>query len=348
MESLINIENFLLLRETHTIIDVRTPDEYDKGHIPGARNLPLFDNEQRHKVGTLYKQEGKYPAILRGLDYVGPKMSDMVRQARRLSKDKPIILYCWRGGMRSESVRWLLNTAGLQSIRLQGGYKAYRQQGKELFLQKYKLIILGGKTGSGKTNILHEIKKLGKQVIDLEGIAHHKGSAFGTIGMPVQNQNEQFENNLIESFRSIDKNNPLWLEDESKNIGRNYIPDELFMQMRNSQVIFIEVPQEARIQNLLDDYSHVDNQEIANCLNKITKRLGGNNLKEALEALENNHLEKIAEITLKYYDKAYLMSLNTRPLSQIHKKTFDFGDANKIAKSLINTAQQTQNNLLLL
>jgi tRNA 2-selenouridine synthase len=331
----INTTEFATLRHTHTVIDVRTPLEFTKGHIPGAYNLPLFSNEERAKVGTLYKTEGKYPAILKGLDFVGPKMSELLRAANKLSNNKPIIVYCWRGGMRSDSISWLLQTGGIDVKKLVGGYKAFRREGKTILAQKYKLIILGGKTGSGKTKILHNLKSLGEQVIDLEDIAHHKGSAFGTIGMPSQTQNEQFENNLIDAFREMDIAKRLWLEDESKNIGRNYIPDALFLQMRNSPVLFIEVPHQLRIQNLISDYAQVQKETLQTCLEKITKRLGRNNLQEALEALEQNDFKTIAEVTLRYYDKAYMISSHKRDKQLINKITFHTTSFQEMADLLI-------------
>ena len=158
---------------------------YASGHIPGAHNIPLFTNEERAIIGTLYVQVGKDPAVERGLELVGPKLADFVRQARELSAGKPLFLYCWRGGMRSGSMAWLFRTAGFKTFLLKGGYKAYRRSFIDL-LDKYpwKIVVLGGPTGCGKTEILHRLQEKGQQVIDLEGLAHHKGSAFGALGEP--------------------------------------------------------------------------------------------------------------------------------------------------------------------
>ncbi|MDD2200294.1 MAG: tRNA 2-selenouridine(34) synthase MnmH [Bacteroidales bacterium] len=341
MSDLINVTEFLEIRNSNIVIDVRTPNEYILGHIPGAYNIPLFSNEERAEVGTLYKHEGKYPAILRGLDIVGPKMSEIVRNINRLkTENQNIIVYCWRGGMRSESIMWLLNTAGIKTLRLIGGYKAYRQYGKNILSRDYKIIILGGKTGTGKTRILYKLKELGEQVIDLEKKAHHKGSAFGIIGMPVQNYNEQFENNLIEDFLQINPEKRLWLEDESKNIGRNFIPDELYLQMKKSLVLFVETELDYRINYLLEDYAKVDKEVLKDSLLRIKKRLGNNNVIDAINALESNDFNQFAEIVLRYYDKAYINSLSKKPQEMVYKLNLNTSDLYSASKVLIDKADE--------
>lgn len=341
MSDLINVTEFLEIRNSNIVIDVRTPNEYILGHIPGAYNIPLFSNEERAEVGTLYKHEGKYPAILRGLDIVGPKMSEIVRNINRLkTENQNIIVYCWRGGMRSESIMWLLNTAGIKTLRLIGGYKAYRQYGKNILSRDYKITILGGKTGTGKTRILYKLKELGEQVIDLEKKAHHKGSAFGIIGMPVQNYNEQFENNLIEDFLQINPEKRLWLEDESKNIGRNFIPDELYSQMKKSPVLFVETKLDYRINYLLEDYAKVDKEVLKGSLLRIKKRLGNNNVIDAINALESNDFNQFAEIVLRYYDKAYINSLSKKPQEMVYKLNLNTSDLYSASKVLIDKADE--------
>lgn len=341
MSELLSITEFLNLRNSNIVIDVRTPSEFKLGHIPGAHNIPLFSDEERAEVGTLYKHDGKYPAILRGLDFVGPKMSEIVRNVNRLNtEEQKIIIYCWRGGMRSESVMWLLKTAGFNTMRLKGGYKAYRKYGKSILERKHKIIIIGGKTGTGKTRILNKLQEMGEQIIDLEFDAHHKGSAFGIIGMPAQDYNEQFENTLIEDFLKINSNRRLWIEDESKNIGRNYIPDELYLQMKNAPVLFLDTPHKCRINYLLKDYSAVSKEVLLNSLHKIEKRLGGKNLADATEALNNNDLQSFTEIVLKYYDKAYLNSLSKKPEHLVHRIKVNTAEIETTAQILIKESEQ--------
>ena len=265
------------------IIDVRSPAEFAQAHIPGAVNLPLFDNDERAKVGTIYKKQNKDKAILAGLDIVGPKMAKFVVKAKKIAKNNKILIHCWRGGMRSGSMAWLFKTAGLNIEILEGGYKAYRQFIKKEFAKEANITILSGSTGSGKTDILIELVKLGEQIIDLEGIAHHKGSAFGAIGEKKQHSTEQFENNLYKAWAKLDLTKRIWVEDESKAIGLNHIPDEVFLQMRKAPVIKINVPKEVRIKRLVKDYTYADKEILIYHLNRIQKRLGPNETKLAIK-----------------------------------------------------------------
>jgi tRNA 2-selenouridine synthase len=173
----LSVEEFLEKAQSLPIVDVRSPGEYDHAHIPGAVSIPLFDNDERALVGTKYKNAGKDSAVLLGLDLVGPKLAGFVKQSKKLNpQHKEVLVHCWRGGMRSGSFAWLLDTAGLTASTLVGGYKAYRNAVLSAFAEPRNLIILGGKTGSGKTDILKELARQGEQIIDLEGLAHHKGS----------------------------------------------------------------------------------------------------------------------------------------------------------------------------
>jgi tRNA 2-selenouridine synthase len=219
----INIEQFLELAKTRPVIDVRSPAEYNHAHIPGAYSLPLFTNEERAAVGTAYKQESREKAIKIGLDYFGPKMRKMVEEVEGLignwrqaisnknqvekSNNLPIanciLVYCWRGGMRSGAVAWLLDVYGFKVYTLVGGYKKFRNHVLDTFKEKHNFNIIGGYTGSGKTELLNELSNLNEPVIDLESIAGHKGSAFGNIGLPKQPTQEMFENVLAEKLIEI-------------------------------------------------------------------------------------------------------------------------------------------------
>ena len=185
----IHIDEFLKLAETHPVFDVRSPGEYNHAHIPGAKSLPLFTDEERKEVGTAYKQISREQAIKIGLDYFGPKMRKMVEEVEAVSQlvtrdSKLILIYCWRGGMRSGAVSWLLDTYGFKVCTLIGGYKKFRNYVLDTFKKPYHFNIIGGFTGSGKTELLKTLKERGEKVIDLEAIANHKGSAFGAIGLP--------------------------------------------------------------------------------------------------------------------------------------------------------------------
>ncbi|NJO90678.1 MAG: tRNA 2-selenouridine(34) synthase MnmH [Chloroflexia bacterium] len=253
---------FFSLTKTIPIIDVRSPKEFEHAHIPGAVNLPLFSNEERTKVGICYKNEGRQTAVLLGLELVGPKLAYFAKKAQELSANNQLIVHCWRGGMRSSSMAWLFGTLGIKTYILEGGYKAYRRFIKEQFTQHIDLVVLGGLTGSGKTEILKELAKMGQQVINLEDLANHKGSAFGALGQNAQTSTEQFENNLYQIWKTLDLNKPVWVEDESKTIGKIGVPDELYLKIRNTNVIAVELPVDIRVDYLLEEYGKFSPSEL--------------------------------------------------------------------------------------
>jgi tRNA 2-selenouridine synthase len=228
------------------------------------------------------------------------------------------MVHCWRGGMRSGSMAWLFETAGFKVYLLKGGYKAYRAYIRQQFTEKSKLIVLGGMTGSGKTEILHEMKKQGAQVLDLEGIAHHKGSVFGALGQNNQPTNENFENLLAKVWLELDSDQPIWVEDESKSIGSVWINDALFQRMRQTVVIKMHIPKSERIKRLVNEYACFDPNVLAQLISKIEKRLGGQNVKLAYECLKIRDYATVADITLTYYDKAYRHGLEKREGQTVH------------------------------
>ncbi|MCT4615921.1 MAG: tRNA 2-selenouridine(34) synthase MnmH [Marinifilaceae bacterium] len=331
----IDIEDFLKESKEGIIIDVRTPAEYEEAHIPNAINIPLFSNEERVEVGIRYKHNGKDSAVLLGLEKVGPKLASFVKTAKRIAKNKCLYLYCWRGGMRSNSMAWLFSTSGLQVRVLDGGYKNYRSHIRENFSKAAKLVILGGMTGSGKTEILLEMEKRGEQVIDLEGIANHKGSVFGALGQYEQPSSEQFENNLAERWNEMDLTKPIWLEDESNSIGSVWINHVLFKKMRESLVIKIEMPMKYRLERLVKEYAVFGAEKLASLLSKIERRLGGQNLKLALDLLKEENYEKVAEISLRYYDKAYNHGIEKRDPKTIKSIDLENNDAQLNAEKII-------------
>jgi len=331
----VSIDEFLKLAEQHPVLDVRTPAEFESGHIPGAHNLPLFDNEERVVIGTLYKREGKQPAILRGLEFVGPKMKELVKAAGKISKDGIFLMHCWRGGMRSGSVAWLLEMYGYKVYTLRGGYKSWRRFALAKFNEKRKIIMLGGRTGAGKTLILHALKEKGEQVLDLEKIAHHKGSSFGGLGEQKQPSQEQFENEIAAALLHLDIDKPTWLEDESRTVGSKVIPVGLWLQMRSAKVIYVDIPFEERAKYLTASYGQHDREELKAAISRISKKLGGLQTQEALKAIDNGELQKACEITLEYYDKAYDHGLGQREGSTIERAVFDRLDMDGIAEALI-------------
>jgi tRNA 2-selenouridine synthase len=322
----IQIDKFLSLANLHPVIDVRSPAEYDHAHIPGAFSMPLFTDEERKIVGTAYKQESRQQAIKIGLGFFGPKMRLMIEQAEqtinqqdtdllntKTTNSKTLLIYCWRGGMRSAGVAWLMDLYGFKVYTLSGGYKSFRTRVLSTFQQPFQFHILGGYTGSGKTEVLKELKNKGEKVIDLEAIASHKGSAFGNIDLPKQPTQEMFENNLALELINIDNHHScIWLEDESQRIGLVNIPHELWKTMRLSPVYFLNIPFEERLKHLVEEYGCLDKEKVGQGIQRIKKRLGSLETKNALNFWEEKNITECFRILLKYYDKYYIKGLHNR------------------------------------
>jgi tRNA 2-selenouridine synthase len=349
MPESINITQLLELRKTLPLLDTRSEGEYTHAHIPGAINLPLLNNQEREKVGTCYKQKGREEAVLLGFDLVGGKFGDYIRKAKAISNieqgmsnaEQPqMIVYCWRGGMRSNIMAWLIEKAGIKVYVLEGGYKTYRHWALNEFEEPLKLLVLGGKTGSGKTEVLHEMKKAGEQVIDLEGLAHHRGSAFGALGQPAQPTSEQFENNLALELLKIDRKKTLWLENESSKIGGVKIPDGIYNKMRATIVVEIEVPLENRIKNIARDYASFPKEKLAEATKRIEKKLGNKNMNDGLNYLQENDFYNWIKILLDYYDKAYTFSKSQRVPGTVLNVPITSENHSEIAAAVISFAKQ--------
>ncbi len=329
------IEKFIPLTDNLPLVDVRSPAEFAQGHIPGAVNMPLFNNDERAMVGIGYKNGGKEHAVQLGLEIVGPKLAGFVKQAKRLAPQKEILVHCWRGGMRSGSMAWLFETAGLKAYTLEGGYKAYRRFIRQHFAHPIKMRVLGGYTGSGKTDILKILEKKGEQFLDIEAIARHKGSVFGPLGQEPQPTNEQFENNLADVWRKFDFSKPVWVEDESRQLGKCVLPDPLFFQIRNAPLIKILIPKPEREKRLEKEYGAFKKEELIEQLIKIRERLGGQYLKEALKELEMGNLRTVAGIALRYYDKAYAHDAAQRPREKVFELKLEKDDPQENAKAVL-------------
>lgn len=340
MVNSISAQEFLQRAGQLPVLDVRAPKEFTVGHIPQAHSFPIFSDQERATVGTAYKQQGHDPAVLLGLDLFGPKLSAFVRQATQLAPDKELLVHCWRGGMRSGAMAWLLNFSGFKVHLLKGGYKAYRRLMQAQFSKPRRLLLLGGLTGSGKTALLPYLQQHDQQVIDLEKLACHKGSAFGTIGMPPQPSTEQFENLLGMKLLRLHEQQPLWLEDESTTIGKVMLPHAFFAQMQQAPAIVVEVPQKLRIQKLAEEYCRTDKAVLEAAILKIRKRLGGLATKEALEAIARGDMEKMVRIALVYYDKAYRHDLAKR--THVLPLALPGLDPEENARHLLQFAQQHQ------
>jgi len=316
----IPVERFVQLSYTHITIDVRSNAEYAHAHIPGAFSIPLFNDEERAVVGTIYKQQSREEAIKRGLDFFGPKMKKMLLEAEGLikeknSEDKTVLVHCWRGGMRSAAVAWLLDLYGFKVYTLIGGYKAFRNWVLNEFNKCHPFKILGGNTGSGKTIVLQSLKDLNEAVVDLEGLAGHKGSAFGNIGLPKQPSQEMFENKLAVTLNEENEKHPdkkIWLEDESQRIGTVNIPQNMWIHMRKCEIVFLDIPFSERLNYLVETYGALEWIAIKDAILRIQKRLGGLETKTAIASLEVNNFHGCFDVLLKYYDKQYRKGLDNR------------------------------------
>ena len=330
----LSIHDLLNLPEKVQVLDVRTPAEFEHGHIPGAFNLPLFSNEERVQVGTTYKQVGREQAILLGFDLTGAKWSGFIKQALAIAPGKKIAVHCWRGGMRSGAMAWALDLYGFEVYLLKGGYKHYRRWVRQQFENAYHLIVLGGMTGSGKTKILHQLRSAGEQIIDLEALAQHQGSSFGTMNKMVQPSQEQFENNLASDLMGLDDTRIIWVEDESITIGKRIIPNAIWYQMRAAKMIDLQVNREQRVTWLVQDYGCLNKDFLIECTERIGKRLGPEQTKQAVLAIAENRMEDFIRLVLVYYDKTYRTSLAKRPAANIHPFTTASRDIKIIAEEL--------------
>lgn len=310
----LEIARFLDKAQGHTIIDVRTPAEYSHAHIPGALHIPIFDDKERAEVGTLYKQVSREAAIKLGLELFGSKMSKMVDIVECHTATKQgqqsqtsLFIHCWRGGMRSGGVAWLMDLYGFKVYVLQGGYKSFRTWVlDQLHNKQYDLRLLSGYTGSGKTEILSRMASEGKPVLDLEKWANHKGSAYGHIGQPTQPSQEMYENLLaVELYKLTKIGQPIWVEDESQRIGLLHIPKAFHTQMEAAPMTIVESDFETRLQNIMREYGELDVEELIAATTRIEKKLGGLETKKVIDFLRNKKIKEAFTILLEYYDKQY-------------------------------------------
>lgn len=336
---IIKAKDFLALKKVIPVIDVRSPGEFQEGHIPGAFNLPLFSDDERAVVGTIYVKEDRIAAVNMGLKIVGPKMAELTKKALDISKNGQLLVHCWRGGMRSESMAWLFEKVGIQCTLLEGGYKAYRNYILERSGEIPHLIVLEGYTGSGKTEILNCLKQKGEQVLDLEGLAHHRGSVFGGIGQLPQPTTQQFQNNLADQLLELDLTRNIWVEGESQTIGRVFLPDPFWNRMNTAMNIEIVVPREARISRLVLEYGALPKEEMEHAIQCIVKRLGNDRTREILEAYQNGELNLVADKLLDYYDQTYQHS-QEKYKKEYTQVTMNTGDAVHNAESLLTFGER--------
>ena len=317
-----------------TLLDARSPGEFAKGHVPGAVNVALFDNETRAVVGTTYKTRGRGEAMVLGMSAVAPRLDALVEAATRAIEErhtgggarnagddgvKDVYVMCFRGGMRSSCVGWLLSEKipGIRVRVLSGGYKGFRKWALErcgaLDVPAPKVCIVGGRTGVGKTRALLGLEAKGEQIIDLEGLANHAGSAFGWVGREPQPTSEHYSNMVVCTWDALDPTRWVYIEDEGPHVGRCSVDPLLFVRMRNAPlVIRMVASRDIRLRTLVEDYATDElrsNPEwlpaMEESVDKLIKRLGGARVKEIREKLESGDFTAVAEGLLDYYDELY-------------------------------------------
>lgn len=302
----------LKTNNNHVLVDVRSPKEYQEATIPGSVNIPIFSDQERAVVGTIYKQKGPEAAKEKGLEIFSKKLPDFIREFKKI--DMQATVFCWRGGMRSKTAATVLGLMGIEVQRLSGGIRAYREWTVERlnqFEMKPELFVLNGYTGSGKTILLDRLKAKGYPVIDLEKLAGHRGSIFGHIGRNPVNQ-RSFDFALLEKLLEVQQERFVFIEGESKRIGKVAIPDWFDQKKENSKQIFVHLPVEERVRNILDDYQPwLNPEQFKEAFHIIKKRLPTNISKELGEYLDAHDFTKTVELLLTYYyDSLYDYSTN--------------------------------------
>lgn len=330
------VTEFLTLRAALPVVDVRSEGEFEAGHILSALNIPLLNNAERVEVGTDYKQKGQAEAIRTGFRLVGPRLVDIIDQTKNVAQQRELIVHCWRGGMRSSNFCQFVHMAGVKAHQLKGGYKSYRQLALQSFKTPFKFIILAGSTGSGKTELLQALAAAGEQIIDLEKLAHHKGSVFGGLMQPPQPTTEQFQNNLFETILKLDPAKRIWIEDESIAVGKIFLPSDLWKTMGISPVVELQVEKDIRINRLVNEYGAADKQLFLEAMTGITKRLGPQHFKAAKEKLAEHDMAAVMDILLTYYDKAYRNGLDKKISRTKAAISWNGKDNAEVVKKLIS------------
>ena len=295
------------------IIDVRSPAEYAGGHIPGAVNIPIFNDDERAEVGTIYRQVSVEDAKNLGLSFVSAKLPNIIEQIRQLSqKERNVIVYCWRGGMRSKSIVSVLEMMGVPAVQLVGGYKAYRQYVLDRLKQfevKPTIIVLCGSTGTGKTLLLKQLAKRNIPVIDLERLANHRGSVFGQIGLGRSATAQNFDANLLKELDALNKQPYIIVECESKRIGNVYLPECLFSAMQQGKKLLVSASLEVRADRLIAEYLdvyHNNGDAIVGSITSLRRRLGNVKTDKLINEFKAGQIRAVVKTLLvEYYDPMY-------------------------------------------
>ena len=331
--------------DSHCLVDVRTPLEFEEDHIPGAINVPLLTNEERVEIGTIHKQIGPLEARRRGLELTAHRFPSMVEEIDRAAVGRPIVVYCWRGGLRSKTVASILDLTGFSAVQLAGGYKAYRAWVSgyfEPFCPPGPLVVVHGLTGVGKTTFLQRLDST-FHVIDLEGLACHRGSAFGEVGLRQELSQKRFESLLWDAFRRFPAGAPVIVEGESRRIGRISLPGNMYDVMRDSMKVWCEASLETRVARLIEEYGVPSyREEMAAALLRIRKRLGGDKYEEIAGYLERWELKPFMTVLMTdYYDKVYYKTRDWQPDASITLEDFTAAE-DELTRCLAGCAAATR------
>ncbi|HKJ75883.1 MAG TPA: tRNA 2-selenouridine(34) synthase MnmH [Gammaproteobacteria bacterium] len=312
-----------LARRDHgaVFVDVRSPAEFAEATVPGAVNVPIFDDAERAAVGTLYKAQGKAAARRLGVELVAPKIPRLIERIdeARAGRRPPAVVFCWRGGMRSRAMTGFLELAGIPARQLVGGHKAFRAHVRDFLADGEwgRLLVLRGLTGVGKTRLLHRLRDAGYPVLDLEGLANHRGSAFGGLGLGSQPSQKTFEAALWDELRRIPPGSYALAEGESAHIGRLVLPKTLHAALQTETTLWINASLDYRVRVILDDYPARDHLKSAfvRPIQALRPRLGGERTDRMLELLERGEWEElVGRLMVDYYDPLYR---HTRPEGRI-------------------------------
>jgi tRNA 2-selenouridine synthase len=321
------------LLASHCVIDVRTPLEFAEDHLPGAVSVPILNNEERVEIGTIHKQVGPQQARVRGLELTCGRFGAMVAEIAALAGGRPILVYCWRGGLRSLSMAILLEMSGYPVVQLKGGYKAFRGRVIEHFTDfrpAVPLIVVHGMTGVGKTTFINGLDRQQWTTIDLEGLACHRGSAFGEVGLHQSLSQKRFETLLWDAFRRAPDDRPIMLEGESPRIGRIALPGNLYEVMAASCKVWCRASLDTRVRRLAVEYARDEYREpMAAALERIRKKLGGLRYAELAGLLEAWDIEGLGRGLIEhYYDKLYYKNRPWTPELEIDLE--DYNEAERL------------------
>jgi len=333
-------------RKGALIIDVRTPAEFAETTIPGAVNVPIFSNEERVQVGTLFKQQGRKDARKLGVQLVAPKIPQLMERIENLRQGHsgPVIVFCWRGGMRSLAMTSFMNLAGIPAQQLLGGHKGFRRKVLDYFEQPHwpPVFVLRGLTGVGKTRVLHQLEEMDYPVVDLEGLANHRGSAFGALGLEPQPAQKKFDALLWDRLDQLKDKPYLVTEGESLHIGRVMVPKSFHQAMQIQTSLWLTTSLDVRTQIILEDYPALDQlrEQFKKPINALKERLGSKVVTEFLKLLDSGQWDKLVrELMVRYYDPLYMHTLPEKRV-EIELETVDSA-TQKVAAALDRLSSAT-------